>query len=109
MIRDTSELYENYDNLDIGDKTRLLRSGSDIIQAAYKIDDETANSQQLNRRCDSTSWEIGNTFRALERLYETEYEHSHEELIVWNLEKLRMEETLDDLDSMLSPESENAL
>lgn len=106
MIKDTSELYRCYDDLNIRNKTRLLKSGSDIIEAAYSIEQDLAISRELQKYGDSTTWEVSQGFMALESLYDASYEHSREETIVWDIEKLRSEETLEELDEMLSPNVE---
>lgn len=110
MIEDAEALYEEYSELKLRDKTRLLRSGSDLIYAVNVLEKALATAYELSECCDnvnnSNAGDISNAFRTLERLYDAEYEHSNDEVIIWNLDKLREEETLEELDEILSPGAE---
>jgi len=109
MTEDLETLYGEYSELEIRDKTQLLRSGSDLIYAVNELDRSLATAYELSECCEdnnSNAGDISNAFRTLERLYGAEYEHSNDGVIIWNLDKLREEQTLEELDKMLSPGAE---
>lgn len=105
MVADIDELHKKYDDLELRDKNRLLRSGSDLISAIYELDKDLANAVELSEYCadNSDADDLGNTFRSLERLYNADYERISGSPITWDLDKLREEDTLEELDRMLSP------
>ena len=105
MVTDIDELHKEYDGLELRDKNRLLRSGSDLLYAVNNLDQALATADELSDYCDnnSNSDYLGNTFRSLERLYDADYERISSLPITWDLDKLREEDTLEELDRMLSP------
>lgn len=106
MIRDTGDLTNEYHDLRLRDKNKLLSSGSDLIYAVNNYDGSLATSHELSNSCgnNSNAEDLSKSFRALEHLYNAEYQHSEGEVITWNLDKLRGEDTLEELDEMLSPD-----
>lgn len=107
MAINVGELHKRYNSLELREKNILLKSGSDLIYAVNRLDKTLATPNELVDCSDydnSNAVDISNAFRTLEKLFDTEYERERGPPITWDLEKLREEDTLEELDDMLTPD-----